>query len=54
MDYFFVSPKGVFSRKELSDGEIEAALKVLVVYDSATRCVFAHAVPRKGPEPYAV
>ena len=47
-DYLFITPKGVFLRKELPDEEIQEALKVLVMYCSATKALFAHAVPKKG------
>ena len=47
-DYLFVTPKGMFLRKELPEEERERALKVLVAYCGATGCIFAHAVPAKG------
>ena len=47
-DYLFVTPKGIFLRKELTNEERERALKVLVAYCGATGCLFAHAVPAKG------
>ena len=37
------------SRDELTEDEREKALTVLVLYCSATRSIFAHTVPRKGP-----
>ena len=54
MDYLFVSPNGIFGRGEIPEEEAATSLKVLVVYDSATKCVFAQAVARKGAEPYTV
>ena len=59
-DYLFIKHKGVFSRDELNENEREKALTVLVLYCSATRSIFAHAVPRKGlnhglgPEGYLI
>ena len=47
-DYLFVTPRGVFRKAELTNEEQEEALKVLVAYCSATRSIFAHAVPKKG------
>ena len=47
-DYLYVTARGVFSHKEFTPVEGEDFLKVLVVYDGATRCLFAHGVPRKG------
>ena len=49
-DYLFITPKGIFLRKEISDEERERALKVLVAYCGATGCLFAHAVPAKGAD----
>ena len=55
-DYFFVAKKGMFTRAEW---QIEKAkpenvdaesLKVLVVRDSMTKCMFAHAVEKKGDD----
>ena len=54
MDYLFATARGVFKRGELEDEDSEEVLKVLVVYDSWSKCVFAHAVPRKGAEASAV
>ena len=48
MDYLFVTRKGIFARDEISDEEAAGCLKVLVVYDSTKKCVFAHAVPPQG------
>ena len=48
-DYLFVSARGVFSREEWRPVDPEEKhLKVLVIYDSKSRCLFAHAVPQKG------
>ena len=47
-DYLFITQKGVFSRNELPEEECDGALTVLVLYCSATRSIFAHAVPKKG------
>ena len=38
----------VLSRSELSEEECDGALTVLVLYCSATRGIFAHAVPMTG------
>ena len=52
-DYFFVAKKGMFSKKEweagAKSGEVDF-LKVLVVKESLNKCVFAHAVERKGDD----
>ena len=50
-DYLFVTPRGALQRPELQEGEEEHALKVLVAYCGATKCMFAHAVPKKGVDP---
>ena len=48
-DYLFIIPRGRIVRKdELEEGEREGALTVLVLYCSASKSVFAHAVPKKG------
>ena len=47
-DYFFITPKGVFAREEVSDDERAVALKVVVATCGVTKSLFAHAVPRKG------
>ena len=54
MDYLFVTPKGVVSRDELPEDEATTVLKVVVVFDSTTKCIFAHGIPKKGAEPYTV
>ena len=57
--------KGIFTRKELEqdcpelfakidDDDDDEVLKILVMYDSSTKCVFAHAVRRKGAEAHVV
>ena len=50
-DYLFITQKGVFSRNELPEEERDGALAVLVLYCSATRSIFAHAVHSKGLDP---
>ena len=47
MDYLFVTRKGVLLRDEQGWDDPEA-LKVLVVKDSMSKSVFAHAIPQKG------
>ena len=47
-DDLFITQKGVFSRDKLTEDERKKAFTVLVFYCSATRSIFAHAVPRKG------
>jgi hypothetical protein len=59
-DYLFITQKGIFSRNGLSEEERENSLTVLVIYCSANRSIFAHAVPKKGlgqdlgPEGYLI
>ena len=48
MDYMFVSQRGVFERSEWVAQEGERFLKVLVVKDGKSKCVFAHGIPVKG------
>ena len=50
-DDLFVSAKGLFTRRELRSEEVQDALKVLVLYCSGTRSIFAHTVPKKGLDP---
>ena len=50
-DYLLETQKGVVSRNELSEEEREASLTVLVIYCSAIRSAFAHAMPKKGLDP---
>ena len=50
-DYLFVLQRGVFARDEINENEHKEALKVLVLYCSSTKCMFAHAVPQKGVDP---
>ena len=45
------SHREAFSRNELSEEEHEKANIVLVLYCSATRSIFAHAVPTKALDP---
>ena len=55
-DYLFLSARGVFTREEWQPQEGENFLKIIVIVDSFGKCMFAHAVPQKGPDPegYAV
>ena len=46
-----ITQKWVFFLNELSEEEHEKVLTVLVLYCSATRRIFAHAVPTKGLDP---
>ena len=46
MDYAFLTPKGNVVSQGEEDWDDEEALKMLVVKDSKSRSVFAHAVPR--------
>ena len=48
MDYLFVSSRGVFQKKDWEPIEGEDHVKVLVIYDSESKAIFAHAVPQKG------
>ena len=64
LDYLFFTSKGIFTRIELQtqepelfdkiDDDNDDVLKILVVFDSSTKCVFAHAVRRKGAEAHVV
>ena len=57
LDYFFITPKGLFTQKEidnLQDDDLSKSfesspdvVEVLIIYCSLTRSVFAHAVRRK-------
>ena len=47
-DYLFLSARGVYHRREWEPIEGEQFLKVLVIYDSSSKCIFARAVPQKG------
>ena len=52
IDYMFVTNDGIFSEEDqMSTEQQEQALKVLVLKDSKSRAVFAHAVPQKGIDP---
>ena len=64
-DYLFFTAKGIFTRKELEqdcpelfakidDDDDDEVLKILVMYDSSTKCVFADTVRRKGAEAHVV
>ena len=48
MDYAFVTRKGTVVSEGDEGWDDEEALKLLIVKDSLSRAVFAHAVPRKG------
>ena len=48
MGYMIPSQRGIFERSEWHPVEGESYLKVRVVRDSNSRCVFGHAVPVKG------
>ena len=55
-DYLYLTEKGIFARDELNNMERQGAMRVLVAYCSATKVLFACAVPHKGAdsEGYAV
>ena len=56
-DYMFLKRNGDFGGPEdESEVEGDGGIKILVVYDSKSRAVFAHVVPQKGVDPkrYAV
>ena len=48
MDYAFVTRRGTVVSEGDDGWDDEEALKLLIVKDSLSRAVFAHAVPRKG------
>ena len=48
MDYMFVTRKGVVVKQNEEGWDDPEALKILVVKDSKSKAVFAHAVPKKG------
>ena len=48
MDYMFVTKKGSVVLKDEPGWDDPEALKILVVKDSRSKSVFAHAVPQKG------
>ena len=50
-DYLFITQKGAFTGKEVTEEERAGALKVLVAHCGATKSMFAHAVPQKGVDP---
>ena len=64
LDYVFITPKGLFTRKvidELGDDDLSKSLdssadimKVVVLYCSLTRLVFAPAFRRKGADEHVV
>ena len=48
-DYLYICARGVFTHKEWAPAnEDEIFLKALVIVDSASKSMFAHAVPQKG------
>ena len=49
MDYFFITKKGIYIDKEAGWDDPDA-LEVLVVKDTKSKSVFAHAVPQKGSD----
>ena len=49
-DYLFISARGVFTRKEWRQEEDETFSKILVIVDSRSKSMFAHAVPQKGAD----
>ena len=50
-DYLFVNNKGIFTREDISAGEVvRDGIKILVVKDNKTKSVFAHVVPQKGSD----
>ena len=51
LDYMFIAKSGVCARDELPEEERDGALKVLVAKCADTKCIFAHAVPKKGVDP---
>ena len=51
-DYLFNLAKNVYTHDELYVESGDEHLKVLVAYDSATRALFAHAVPKKGVDEF--
>ena len=48
MDYMFETRKGVVVKQNEEGWDHPEALKILVVKDSKSKAVFAHAVPKKG------
>ena len=55
-NYLYLSETGIFAWDELVEEERQGSMRVLAAYCSATKALFAHAVPRKGDdsEGYAV
>ena len=47
-DYMCLIDRGLFKKTEVTEEEKAEALTVLVIYDSHSRGLFAHAVPCKG------
>ena len=47
-DYMYLTDRGSLSRDELTGEERASATCVMVAKCGATRCLFAHTVPRKG------
>ena len=50
-DYVLLTARGAFTRQEYAPLEGEDSLKILVVKDGKTKCLFAHGVPVKGVDP---
>ena len=46
-DYLFVSARGVYTRAEWKPNDDETPCNILVVQDSLSKCMFAHALPQK-------
>ena len=47
-DYMFLSGRGVFTRQEGQPREGSSHAQILLIVDSASMSLFAHAVPQKG------
>ena len=47
-DYLYITEKGVFQKNELQEEEVTRAVRAIVIFDGATKALFAHAVPKKG------
>ena len=63
LDYLFVTPKAVYTFKDFEAAEPELfaqredhpdVMKGMVMFSSADKGVFSHAIPRKGADPYVV
>ena len=51
-DYLFLSRRGIFMRSEWQPLPGEDALKILVIRDSKSKALFAHAVSMKGVDEF--